>query len=463
MDSILSIEKSLAIAQDSSEQWREIIQSQLVNARHALNNWRTKVTKEYPQYQQIIFHPEQIQIADLQNNYLQSDQSLLTYHVADKSVYGICINRNGISFKKIGFEFDLTKEIEVLRDNVYQYFVSGETNEAKYLDMSQAYTDAAVRLYSSLIEPFAGELKNRITIIPDKALAYLPFDLLLTEEPKDKHTFKTHPYLMLKYAISYCYSVNLWLEITNKKRSNNREILAFAPAFKQTDLPVKSLYAMRSGLAPLKYNDKEIEGISKYFSSHIFSGREATKSHFIENVNNYGLVHLATHSKANDASGDFSYLVFSNLAEGESKLYANEIYSLHLEADLVTLSACESGIGELRNGEGIISLARAFIFAGAKSILSTLWSVNDKSTGELMNQYYRNLSSKMPKDLALQKAKINYLSNHDHTAAHPFFWSGFIMIGDQSPLIRSSSIGFGGVLLVIAVAAFFWILARRRR
>ncbi|NND31906.1 MAG: CHAT domain-containing protein [Saprospiraceae bacterium] len=461
MDSILPLEKSLVLAQDSNQLHRETFKNRLVQAQHNLSNWRTTVEKEFPQYQQLIFHPEQIKIDQLQQHHLEPDQSILSFHITDSTIYGICINQQATSFHKIAVEFNLSRKIAELRNNVYAYFVTGDNSEEQFLKMCSDYIDAARELYNALIQPFEEHLERRVIIIPDKALAYLPFDLLLSSEPKEKHTFKNHPYLMRKYAISYCYSVALWLEIMRKERSDNRELLAFAPAFKELELPKESLYAVRTGLAPLDYNTNEVNGIHQHFKGTIISGGAATKEKFLQHVQDFGLIHLATHSKANDAAGDFSYLAFSNLEGGENKLYANEIYSLNLHADLVTLSACESGIGELRYGEGIISLARAFVFAGAKSILSTLWAVNDKSTGTLMTGFYKNLAADMPKDIALQKAKLDYLNDHDHSAAHPFYWSGFISIGDQSPVSESSSIYSWVVLLLLGIIAVIWIMQRR--
>ena len=116
------------------------------------------------------------------------------------------------------------------------------------------------------------------------------------------------------------------------------------------------------------------------------------------------------------------------------KFYAKDIYNLSLNADLVTLSACETGIGELKRGEGIISLARAFAYAGAKSIVTTLWSVNDVRTSELMEHFYKNLYKGMDKDAALWQAKKDFLKAHKGMSAHPYYWAGFIPIGDMSPI-----------------------------
>jgi CHAT domain-containing protein len=168
-----------------------------------------------------------------------------------------------------------------------------------------------------------------------------------------------------------------------------------------------------------------------------YLAENATKSKFLNVASNSKILHLATHAQANDKMGDFCFLIFSNRKDREEKelLYAREIYNLQLKADLVTLSACETGLGELKKGEGIISLARAFAYAGAKSIVTSLWQISDVRTKDLMISFYKNLHNGLQKDDALWKAKMDYLHKNKGEAASPFYWASFIGIGDMSPLI----------------------------
>ena len=161
--------------------------------------------------------------------------------------------------------------------------------------------------------------------------------------------------------------------------------------------------------------------------------KKATKETFEKIVGDYRIVHLATHGKANDKIGDYCFLAFTEQKDSlqNELLYVRDIYNLSLNADLVVLSACETGIGELKRGEGVISLARAFAYSGAKSLITTLWSVNDKSTMQIMEGFYRQLKKGASKDAALWKAKQVYLEKSKHEQAHPFFWSAFIPIGDM--------------------------------
>jgi len=161
--------------------------------------------------------------------------------------------------------------------------------------------------------------------------------------------------------------------------------------------------------------------------------------------------------------GEFSYIAFQNEADStavnNSRLYVNELYNLELNADLVVLSACETGLGELKRGEGVISLARGFTYAGAKSTLTSLWSVNDAQTTKLMESFYTNLKDGMTKDKALRKAKLDYLNNENLNA--PYFWAGFIPAGDMSAISSNTNYWYWalGILIALLLA---WFLFKRK-
>ncbi len=151
---------------------------------------------------------------------------------------------------------------------------------------------------------------------------------------------------------------------------------------------------------------------------------------FQEAAFRYRILHLATHSRADDRMGHYSYLVTSMSGE---RLPAKDLYQMSLAAEMVVLSACEAGGGKLLRGEGIIGLVRAFTYAGARSIVASLWVANDQSTATLMLDFYRRLLQGTPKDVALKAVRINTI-NQSPAAAHPFFWAGFRVYGNLSPV-----------------------------
>ena len=214
-----------------------------------------------------------------------------------------------------------------------------------------------------LIRPVESNLKNRLIIVVDQDLGYIPFDILIRTPSEKTHYFKDHELLLHRQAISYRYSV---LFNSDKSRSAGQNyFLGFAPSF------VGSTYSK------LRYNEAEVNSISSILPSRTFIGENATKSVFLDKCSDFSLIHLATHGIVDLQNGGVSRLVFSSGLGPGDLLTTNEIYGLDLNAELVSLSACETGFGKLSSAEGIISLGRAFTFAGASSILSTLWSVDD--------------------------------------------------------------------------------------
>jgi CHAT domain-containing protein len=186
----------------------------------------------------------------------------------------------------------------------------------------------------------------------------------------------------------------------------------------------------------LEYSAREIENIASLFkkgNADIYLRGDATE----ENVKREGelkkfnYVHFATHGFIDENKPDFSSLVLTQdkNSEEDGFLRATEIFNLNLNADLVVLSACQTGLGKLIRGEGMVGLTRAFMYAGTPSVLVSLWSVKDASTATLMSDFYKNLiKGKLSKTDALRKAQLSMLGNEKF--AHPFYWAPFVLVGD---------------------------------
>ncbi|MEL7006350.1 MAG: CHAT domain-containing protein, partial [Bacteroidota bacterium] len=147
---------------------------------------------------------------------------------------------------------------------------------------------------------------------------------------------------------------------------------------------------------------------------------------------------------------------YDSLEDG--MLHTFELFNMNLSAELAVLSACNTGIGKLQKGEGVMSLGRAFSYAGCPSIVMSHWSVDDRSTSELMSLFYKNLSEGKSKDLSLKQAKKEFLNNTDELRTHPLYWAGFVVLGDTKPLTNGSGhqliYWLIGVVLVILVSSF---------
>lgn len=229
-----------------------------------------------------------------------------------------------------------------------------------------------------------------------------------------------------------------------------------------------SLTVLRNSLVNLNWAASEVETISDLFSGDAFVNSDATEEVFKEKVQNAGIVHLATHTLIDDENPLYSKMVFSNdqtsVEDGFLNMY--ELYNMDLNADLVVLSACNTGYGKIVRGEGIMSMARGFIYAGCPSIVMSLWPVDDYSTSVLMKNFYNGLANGLDKDEALRQAKLEYIQNCDESKADPFYWAGFVEVGNTAPIAFKSeknnsswflsTIGLLLGIIIISGKKYFW-------
>ena len=248
---------------------------------------------------------------------------------------------------------------------------------------------------------------KRLTIAADGIIQNIPFEALVTSIDNQ------NSYLIKDNEINYVYSFSSLLSNSKKERNPEYTFLGFAPEQFQDKT-----------LAVLPNSITEITSINSIFSDKVFVKEQASKLNFKSNFENYKIVHLATHSGS--SSSEKPWLAFS-----DEKVNLNEIYATHNQADLVVLSACKTSQGELKTGEGVMSLARGFFFSGTNSVISTLWNINDKITEEIMHSFYTNLKNGETKSKALHKSKLDYLSANEGSMASPYYWSSFVLIGDS--------------------------------
>lgn len=380
-------------------------------------------------------------------NLLAERQALLEFFTTDTAVFAFLVSRDSLIFRKIGLDFSLEKTVEQMHSGITRYFISENKTSENYLSAAADYSAAALLLHEKLLAPFASLLPDRLIIVPDGVLAYLPFEALLTARPERLDRFQQHSYFGKKHAVGYCYSAALLREMSTTSPTaadfQTEKLLAFAPFFDGSDTWQDSLVAMRNdpkraGLLPLPHSGEEVFKIAKIMDGRALVGAEASKAIFLREAPHCRILHLATHglasNEASDRTSNFSFLSFHSTDEKSGRLYVSEIYNLKLVADLVTLSACETGLGQLRRGEGILSLARAFASAGARSLVQSQWVVSDSQTRHLMVFFYKNLRRGLAKDLALAEAKREYLSKFRGEEAHPYFWAGFLLIGDSASI-----------------------------
>lgn len=437
--------------------------SKLLSLRREYEVLKNNMANISPNYFQLLYSHKEETVENIQHNLLTDKSSFLEYFTGDSSIFLFVINKEGYQVKEIKKDFPLESWVRQLQYGLSAYHsllpnAPPRENFAFRDSCTRAYITAAQDLYDKLVKPVKNLLKAEVIIVPDGMLGYVPFEVLLTgPTPADINRYHKYPYLLRDHRIRYTYSATLLKEMTDKKhrREPEKRFAAFAPYYDGDtsvlaglDQLITSRTVTPDALAPLKYSGPEVMAAQKLMGGDVFMDSTATEERFNREAGNYRILHLSTHGKADDRVGDYAYLVFSPQKDSVENelLYCRDIYNLTLNADLVVLSACETGIGKLSRGEGIISLARAFAFAGAKSIVNSLWSVNDISTQDLMIRFYENLQAGKNKSEALALAKRKFLDaptdkeqkRYDNLKlqweqfCHPYFWGGFILIGDDA-------------------------------
>lgn len=422
------------------------ISSKIFDLRRRYESLKDTLETRYPEYYRLKYDLSTVSLDYVQDTLLQKGQTLLEYFTGDSAVYLFVIRPDTFQVVEVKKDFPLEDWVKHLRHGLTDAFKQNTPSPTYQESTAREYVSSAYDLYQKLITPVENLLTDTIIVVPDGVLGYVPFDVLLSEKPVNPTRFHSHSYLGKERHISYSYSATLLKEMREKKHrvQPTESLLALAPFFRgsadqlreQVDTMSELLALRRDTLSALPATGREALIVSKIFGGKALLGAESPKEILQQEAGRYRILHLSTHGKADDKVGDYAYLGFAlpgNLLAFD-KFYAKDIYNLSLNADLVTLSACETGIGELKRGEGIISLARAFAYAGAKSIVTTLWSVNDVRTSELMENFYKGLYNGMDKDAALWQAKKDFLKNHKGMAAHPYYWAGFIPIGDMSAI-----------------------------
>jgi CHAT domain-containing protein len=314
---------------------------------------------------------------------------------------------------------------------------------------------ASRRLGRELLCPELWDIPDSIEnliIIPDGVLYYLPFETLIL----DMDNKSSEHFLVSKYKISYAPSSSSLLYLIEETKNDfSKDLLALAnPAYtwngknnKKNMIPseiLKEVYVNEGfNLASLPYSEREVRGISKFFHKKkrdIYLNHRASEK-TIKNckLDSYQILHFACHAILDEKFPFRSALVLSkeDSLDEDGFLQVSEIYNLRMRSDLVILSACQTGRGRLERGEGVLGLPRIFFYSGAKSVVSTLWKIDDKSTSVFMKHFYRFLSKGMNKTQSLQHAKLEMLKSK---YSHPFHWAAFVLNGDYASKINLSSL-----------------------
>ncbi|WP_082985863.1 CHAT domain-containing protein [Bizionia algoritergicola] len=403
------------------------LNTQLLDISVQLKKLQKTISDRYPQIENRVYSSEI-------HKHLERDKAnLILYFYGQRAVYHFIFSEENTAFIKTPITNTYTNDITE--------FIHLFDDPSVINNNMEAFTNQAHGLYKQLNLSEVSPTKNLI-IIPDGILNFIPFEALLTEQT-ETNSFKDMPFIVSRQAVVYNSSLAFYLQ--PKKPSKNRNLLGIFPVFENTN-------------QPLTYSIQEAEAIKKETNASLYMHQQATKQRFIDDASKYSILHLSTHA----SGGDF--INPARLAFSDEPMLLNELYSLNIHPDLVVLSACETGIGKLEKGEGAMSIARGFQYAGAKNVLYSLWQINDASTATLMSFFYKSLQETNSVFTANRQSKLNYLNDDtiSNIKKSPYYWSAFVYYGNLVPPSEKDQI----VYYIIGILAFFiivFLVIRKRK
>lgn len=415
------------------------------------NNFEAELKQRYPEYAKLK-NPRPITLNEVANNVLKPGDMLIEYFVARHETILFIVTDSGLDAVirlPLG-RAALIDKISTLRRPFEIVKRTGSLNTLRAFDLTLAH-----ELYRDLVEPAWTHLRKakRIFIVPHGPLFYLPFELLVVSNQPDVSSksvlfgrFENVGYL-LNAAPPISYALSASTLVPHSKTASGitqppKQYLGIGNPTASEERQKKVTITMKGGkvaLNPLPYAEKEVNEVKVLYphDSVVYLRSDARKDRFTSEASKFRMILLSTHGIINEDDPMFSALVFARPSETNDfeLLQTHEIFNLSLNAKLVALSACEVGLGKLQRGEGMLGLSRAFLYAGASSLLVTLWSIEDQSSSKLIVGLFQEFEqSNVQLASALQKSKLEVMhtrrkfGSREISYAHPFFWAPFILI-----------------------------------
>ncbi|WP_175489350.1 CHAT domain-containing protein [Neolewinella agarilytica] len=375
---------------------------------------------------------------------LEADEIVLDYFLGDETGYVALATKEGVEIKRLPL---LTDSLVGMVKRLGTCLAApGEgrkwSNDRPWREgKEKERLNLSFRLYESLV---ASVLPNhsdyqRITIIPDGILAFLPFGALLTEEvPAERPASGDKlPYLLVSHTVNYEFSAGIWRDRLESAYTGGTKALVIAPVQEKGRSIEMAPSGKEISLAALGYVAQEVDAVEKHIRSDVWRGPEACELVEKAEFGSYGVVHFSGHGEVFPDNISQSFLVLDLPEKGVyCLLRLPDLEAKKLNVDLLVLSACRTGEGELAQEEGVISLSRAGAIAGARSVVSSLWVANQASKAELFDRFYEQLAAGDRRDEALRGAKLHFLGSGEGFE-HPYYWAAFLNTGSSKVLEAS--------------------------
>ena len=406
---------------------------------------------------------------------LEKSQYIISYFVQNNYIYAFQFSTNGLKTKKIDISLNKLNELKNAISPYYNNKIGG--NEISFnRDLFAFNADGANNFYKKVVQPIISDIPTNSKIIfslPSELIT-IPFEFLITKSATDSSPYllDDKTFLIDDYVISYTPSASIWKELQGGNNPKTQTALLIGDPFFDTQNQSISetrgfteeidFFSRNMNYLSLEYSAEEIQSIGSLLNNEkIYLSKDATETIFKKNVEDASIVHLSTHSFLYKNS---PLILFSNNdKENDGFLEVGEILKLNLKTNMVVLSSCKSGLGRVDKAEGIIGMQKAFFDAGAKSVMVSLWDVNDKYTSIFMKYFYSFLSDGYSKSEALRFAKLKFIKQNN---PNPYYWSAFTISGDDKPInVQISNYSFLLVILLllsIPLAYLFYLKKYRK-
>lgn len=471
---ITDLQKRLAVATAPEEEHNRIL-DQLNQAEEEYDRLIVEIKQRNPHYATLRY-PDNLSMEEARA-LLDTKTAIIAYSITNTSVIAFVLTQTTFRAARLAVSPDAL----AARARIYADILSKDDGEG--------WREVSRQLYRELIKPLRDKIYpeiDHLVIVPDEVLHYLPFETLIqdigegdtvAQQPSDTDNSR---FLVEDYAISYVPSATVLNQLRVEERISSTkdrvDSLVLANPFmseQRGDVTATASQARAlfddEGLhtSPIPFAATEAEALRRYVGdeSEIYTGTNASEQRIkAAHLDRFRVIHFATHGLISQRAPARSALALAPSEDEDGFLQAREIYHLKLASDLVVLSACQTARGRMLSGEGVQGIARAFFHAGAKSVVASLWNVNDEKTATFMEAFYRHLSEGRSKVEALRAAKLDMLS--DKAASSPRYWAAFILIGESQEKVPINNHSWHywplslAALLVALVAVFFFLKRR---
>ncbi|MDC7994208.1 CHAT domain-containing protein [Altibacter sp. HG106] len=421
------------------------------------NQFLDDLKTDHPKYYQMRYGSLEAALPSIQKG-VPEGSTLVRYFFVEGNLYAMIFTKSNVALVELPHH-NLDADIASLQYEIFDVAVIAPKLHA---------------LYEQLWKPISRHIETEdVIIIPDGILYNLNFEML-TATPIQSFKDMASESLLSKHTISYHFSP-LLVATAPPTTSYDGPFIAFAPqftksmkeAYKNTVNDSARIDGAYFKLLPQPFSHALVKEFSRKWNGTSYLDDDAVKSAFTQYSKNHQIVHIGTHAESDNVNPELSRLIFAKaLGTDEmedNSLYTYELYNYDMSSSLTVLTACETGKPSYQPGEGMISLAHAFTYAGSESILTSLWKIDEQSSAIIIDHFYENLAREMPKHKALQQAKLQYLSEAKGRTLAPQYWAGLVLLGDTAPIPISSNtpwLWYFGVIGLLSI--LFYLFVRKK-